>query len=321
MAYTPPPPGSTEVGKPTPEGIPKQDANIRDLPPEVRRSFLLSMVFFPSAVGAGICLVLFMGWWTLREPKKADQYARELRDGISAGTKRTRWQVAREVAEHVESPEVRNPLVLAALLDIVEKPELDEEVETWSPSDMIRKAEERRVRLRWWAAYLSGHLGGVLNDPDGRALKVLSKAAQEQNQQDPETAAGLRMYAAEGLALLKSLPSAELLMQQLGHDPDNGVRITSAYALGAIGYHHYTSGAVKDAPPALQEQIKETLRTAYKKDTDIDVTYNAAIALARMKDETGRKALEKLLANPNPMLQAQARKALEVLDGKTPQPK
>ncbi|MBI3829968.1 MAG: HEAT repeat domain-containing protein [Planctomycetes bacterium] len=316
MSYSPPPPGSTEVGKPTPEDVPKQDAHIRDLPPEVRRSFLLSMVFFPAAVGGGICLVLFIGWWTLREPKKSDQYALELRNGIAAGSKRTRWQVAREMSEHINDKEVQNPDVLNALLDIVEKPELDEEVETWSPSDMIRKAEERRVRLRWWAAYYAGPLAGLLGDPGGRGLKVLSKAAEEESRDDPQTAAGLRMYAADGLALFKNLDSIDVLIRRLSTDGDSGVRETCAYALGAIGFHHYTSGAVQGAPVEKLEAIREALRHAYLKDNDLDVTYNAAIALARIKDDTGKNALEKLLENPNPMLQGQARKALEILEGK-----
>ncbi|MCW8132336.1 MAG: HEAT repeat domain-containing protein [Planctomycetota bacterium] len=316
MSYTPPPPGSTEVGKPTPDDVPKQDAHIRDLPPEVRRSFLLSMVFFPSAVGAGICLVLFIGWWTLREPKKAPQYALELRDGISNGTKRTRWQVAREIAEHIHDKDVQDPAVLSALLDIVEKPDLDEEVEVWSPSDMIRKAEERRVRLRWWAAYFAGHLGGVLKDPEGRTAKVLTKALDEQSNDDPQTAAGLRTYAAEGLALLKDLNTADALAQRLTADSDAGVRATAAYALGALGFHHFTSGAVQGAPPAKLAAIQEALREAFLKDNDIDVTYNAAIALARIHDDTGRKTLDKLAENPDPLLQGQARKALAILDGK-----
>lgn len=316
MSYTPPPPGSTEVGKPTPDDVPKQDAHIRDLPPEVRRSFLLSMVFFPSAVGAGICLVLFIGWWTLREPKKAPQYALELREGISAGSKRTRWQVAREIAEHINDPAVQDPDVLSALLDIVEKPDLDEEVEVWSPSDMIRKAEERRVRLRWWAAYFAGHLGGVLKDPNGRTAKVLTKTVQEESREDAQTAAGLRTYAAEGLALLKDLDTVDVLAKRATSDGDAGVRATAAYALGSIGFHHYTSGAVTGASPQTLEAIRAALREAYLKDNDLDVTYNAAIALARIQDDTGRKTLDKLTENPDPLLQAQARKALAILEGK-----
>ena len=317
MAYTPPSPGATEVGKPTPAGVPKQDAHIRDLPPEVRRSFLLSMVFFPSAVGGAICLVLFLGWWTLREPKRASQYAHELRHGILAGdNKRTRWQTAREIAENIGDPKIHDPEVLSALLEIVAKPDLDEEVDAWTPSDMIREAGERRTRLRWWAAFLAGHIAGTLHDPNGQGLSVLSAALEEESPSDPASAAGLRLYASAGLTLLKSLSAVDVLARRLAHDPDAGVRQSCAKALGTIGAQHFMSGAAGHAPADRLLLIQDALRTAYRKDSDVYVTWNAAIALARLKDDTGRATLEKLLQDSDPIVQRQAQRALEILDGK-----
>jgi len=299
--------------------VAKQDVHIRDLPPEVRRSFLLSMVFFPAVVGGGVCGILFLGWWFLREPKKSAQYALELREGMAAGgNRRSRWKVAREVAENKDRPEVLNPDVLAALLEIVQKPELDEDVDVWSPSDMLRSADERRTSVRVWAAYLSGFVGGRLNDPDGRAAETLVQALNEPRGKDAETNTRMRLYTAQGLALLKDLNTAEALIQRLQHDPDVGVRAACAYALGAVGWYHFTSGAAPNAPALKLEQIRAALREAYQKDHGQYVTWNTAIALARLKDDTGRQALEHMLVDDNPETQQEARKALDLLDGVAP---
>ena len=75
MAYIPPAPGSTKLGEPTPDGVPKQAVHIADLPPEVRKNFLTSMVYFPTLVGAMVCLIMFLGWWLLHSDKTPTQYA------------------------------------------------------------------------------------------------------------------------------------------------------------------------------------------------------------------------------------------------------
>src|SRR6185295_20108437 len=97
MAYIPPEPGSTTAGQPTPAGVQKQDVHITDLPPEVRKSFLKSMVFFPSMVGAAICLLMFVGWLTIFKPKEPTQYAVEL----DSPDMRRRMSAAREMAERI----------------------------------------------------------------------------------------------------------------------------------------------------------------------------------------------------------------------------
>src|SRR5260221_539712 len=97
MAYVPPPPGSTEAGKPTPDGVSKQDAHITDLPPEVRKSFITSMIFFPSMVGGGICLLMFLGWILVFKPKEPVDYAREL----GSGDMRRMWEATRDMSERI----------------------------------------------------------------------------------------------------------------------------------------------------------------------------------------------------------------------------
>ena len=108
------------LGQPTPEGVPKQDVHITDLPPEVRKSFLMSMVFFPSMIGAAICAIMFLGWITIFRPKDATQYAAEL----GSPDMRRRWTAAREMGEHITQygeekfTKIYGPETLTALIDI-----------------------------------------------------------------------------------------------------------------------------------------------------------------------------------------------------------
>lgn len=315
MAYQPPPPGATELGQPTPKDVPKQSVEIKELPPEVRRNFLMAMVFFPSLVGAGICAVLFLGWYLLRDNKTPGQYVDQLRAGVSDGTRRSRWQIARELGEHINDPKLHTPEVLTALLEIVENPALDEEVETWSPSTMIRKPDERRTRLRWFAAYYAGHLSGRLQDPRGTA--ALIAALDEQNSADPASAAGMRYFAAAGLGLIKDPAAFAPLLKHLEIDPDPGVRAIAAKSIGAIAEHrYYREGTLAQADDQL-EAVRAGLRTAFQKDGDLDVSYNTAIALARIRDETGRTALQELAKSEDPLHQRMAKQALELLPSGT----
>ncbi|MCZ7647550.1 MAG: HEAT repeat domain-containing protein [Planctomycetota bacterium] len=314
MSYAPPPPGTTEVGKPTPGDVPKQAVEIRDLPPEARRNFLMAMVFFPTLVGASICLVLFLGWWLLRDAKSPERYVAELRAGVNDGSRRTRWAVARELAENISDKRLHTPEILGALLELVEKPELDEEVEPWSPSTMIRNEDEKQPRLRWYAAYFAGHLAGILDDKHG--TEVLLKALEETQAGDPRSAAGMRYYAAAGLGLAKHAAAVPGLQKHLLDDPDAGVRAICAKSLGAIGeFLYFREGAAPGDPENL-EALREALRRAFQKDKDVDVGYNAAIALARLRDETGRAALESLAQSEDAQHQRMAKQALALIEKK-----
>src|SRR5438477_6493830 len=107
------------------------------------------MVFFPTLVGAVICAVVFLGWWTLFETKNPEQYATELASPDS----RRRLMAARELAEHMWDERIYHPATLTALIDIMQNPALDKEAEQWSPSTMITpNGEVSGSRLRWWAA-------------------------------------------------------------------------------------------------------------------------------------------------------------------------
>ncbi len=315
MAYTPPPPGRSKVGEPTPPDLVKQDAHIKDMPPEVRRSFLLSMVFFPSIVGAGICAVLFLSFWFLRTPKNADRYALELQNGITSGNKRTRWQAARRIAENLNSKEVANKQVLTALLAIVNDPSMDEEVEAWSPSMLIRNQAEGSSRLRWWAAYLVGHIAARLNDVRGR--EALTRVLTEQNEKDPPAAAGLRFFAAAGLGVLKDHRAVESLAAVLNNEKDAVVRAACVKALGSIGAGVLAVEKESDRLAGWNEalgRVREALQEAYLKDADTDVKWNAAIALARVGDGAGRKTLDELVLHKDPVIQRNAKQAIEILD-------
>lgn len=319
MSYTPPPPGATEAGKPTPDGVPKQDAHIKDLPPEVRRSFLLSMVFFPSAVGASICLVLFLGWWVLKPQRSPAQYAEDLRNGVAAGSTRVRWEVARDLAENINDPALHDPAILDALLEILAKPDLDEAVEQGAtPSMMIRGEDEAKPRLRHWAAPMAGYLAGVLKDPRG-----LPALVETLNEEDTEDAVGMRVHSAHALGLLKDMDAADALVQRLRNDSDYHVRYYCAKALGSIGYQNYFAEGAPRQPDAALEVVLQSLRDAYNEDAETTVKWNAAIALARLKDDTGRKTLEELRDSTdkeiqaNLVLQNMIGKALAILDGKS----
>ncbi len=304
MPYVPPPPGSTVPGQPTPDGVKKQDVHIADLPPEVRRSFLLSMVFFPTLVGATICVVLFLGFYIMFKPKDGAEFARELRSPDA----RRRWTAARELAESIR-PDARiyHPDVLTALIEILENPELDKEVETWTPTSMIRpKAEdEQGSRLRWFAARMVGHVGGVLSEPANkdRALAALLKALDDKN---------LGVFAAEGLSFLKDPRALDPLVKQLESNPDTAVRAAAAKALGAIGAHVLSQKAADGEV----DRFREPLRAAFQNQKDPHVLDNAAIALARLKDGTGKTRLQELEKNDDAVVRDHARRALEILAGK-----
>ena len=223
--------------------------------------------------------------------------------------KGTETRTAREIAENLHRPEVVDARVLTALLEIVERPALDEPIETWSPKTMGRGWEDRRSQLRWWAAYLAGHIAGRLQDQ--RAVEVLARAADEEDPGDPEAAGGLRFFAAIGLGMLCDPAGAEVLARRLGGDSDPVVRAACAKSLGAIGSRLYAG----DPKAAGLEAMREALLTAYRGDSDTDVTWNTAIALARIRDASGRATLQELAKHKDPTVRKNASAALEMLNG------
>jgi hypothetical protein len=311
MAYVPPPPGSTVSGQPTPEGVPKQSVHITDLPPEVRKSFLMSMVFFPSLIGAVICVIMFLGWITIFKQKEAVQYAQEL----GSGDMRRRWTAAREMSEHIkqygekENTRIYAPETLTALIQILDNPDLDREVAAWSPSASI-KDDQEKGSIRGWAALMLGHIGAVLKDKDKaeeeRAYKALLKALEEKE---------ISLFAARGLAYLRDGRAGEALARHVETDPDAGVRWTSAEALGSIGWY-----LMQQKETLLEaDRFREYLRNAWqlenaKAKRDETLLDNLALSLARVKDSAGLERLHALEKNADPIVRDHARRALEILN-------
>lgn len=270
------------------------------------RGVLMGMVVLPSFVAIGILVIFLFGYLSVRTPRTAEQYAQELRNGVGSGEGISRWRTAREIAENLNRPEVVHPRVLAALLDIVACPDLDERIAANMTPDRNRRGD---MRLRWWAAYLAGHIAGRLDD--SRALPILVKAATEEDPADPEGAAGLRFFAATGLGLLKHAGACEVLAKRLATDPDPVVRSACAKSLGAIGSHLH--GEAADI--SVLHRIRANLGTAYASDPDTDVKWNAAIALARAHDDAGRETLAQLATSREPSIRRNAEMALSILDG------
>jgi len=303
MAYVPPTPGSTVPGQPTPGDVPKQDVHIADLPPEVRRSFLLSMVFFPTLVGAVICAVIFLGWWTLFQNKEPEQYARDLTSNDS----RRRLMAARELGEHMGDERIYKPATMNALIEILQNPELDKDAQQWSPQSLITPdGEVSGSRLRWFAADMLGHVAALMPEEADRkrGLQALLKAMSEKD---------IAVFAARGLSLLKDPEARETLVAHLQTDPDPGVKAACAHALGALGAFQI---AAKKADDASLKPYRDPLRQAYGTETDQDLRDNIAIALARLKDPTGQPRLLELSKNEDAVIRDNAQRALKALEGK-----
>ena len=310
MAYVPPPPGSTVAGEPTPQGVQKQDVHITDLPPEVRKSFLLSMVFFPSMVGAAICVALFLGWVTLFKPKEPTQYAQEL----ESPDMRRRWTAAREMSEHItpygekDNARIYAPEVLTSLIKIMENPDLDKETDTWSPSGSI-KQEQEKSSIRWWAAYTIGHVGAKLKDPadSERAYQALMKALEEKT--------NIAIWAAKGLSLMRDARASEALARHLETDSNAGVRWACAITLGSIGEYQMQRKEGFDAAERIRNYLVESFQRENAKPVkDEFVLNNLAVAMAHMHESAGLARLHELEVHDDPVVREIARHALEVLN-------
>lgn len=315
MAYIPPNPGSTTTGEPTPSGVPKQDVHITDLPPEIRKSFLKSMVFFPSMVGAAICLLMFVGWLLLfNRHKSPEQYALEL----EGPDMRRRWETARELSDRITpfgQPDSRiySPKVLSALLKLMSDPELDKEASEWSPSKAMKK-EEEVTSIRWWAAKMTGHIAAKLPDPADktRAYEALAKALEEKN--------SIAIYAAEGLLLMREVRAVEALNRHLESEADLGMRSICAKALGAIG--EYQTAMQTAESSEIAERIHTYLANAYQRENGSadksekheNLLNNLAFALGKMHDRAGLDRIRALEAHENAEYRAAARYLREMLE-------
>ena len=306
MPYIPPPPGSTVLGEPTPDGVKKQDAHIADLPPEVRRSFLLSMVFFPSIVGATVCLILFLGYFAVFTPRTPKQYADELRSNDA----RRRWVAARELSENIGKDSIYEPKTLTVLIEILQNPELDKESAAWSPSAALKSAEEKESNLRWWAARMVGHFAAVLGQKDpadrDRGLQALLKALDDKD---------VAVFAAAGLSVMYDARAREPLMAKLASSDDIGLREAAAHALGSIGYFVMVNGHGSEADV---DQYRMPLRAAFISAQDPDLLDNIAVALARLQDPAGKQRLQNLEKSDDPAKRERAREALQILEAAKP---
>jgi len=302
MSYVPPSPGSTKLGEPTPDGVAKQNVHIADLPPEVRRSFLLSMVFFPTIVGATVCLILFLGYHAVFKPKNPFQYSVEL----SSNDARRRWMAARELSENIGKDSIYDSKTLTVLIEILQNPELDKEVAAWTPSAAIKDADEKQSRLRWWAAPMVGHFAAKLPDQadKDRGLQALLKALEDKD---------VALFAAKGLSLLKDPRAREALAAKLDSTSDNGLRLAAAHALGSIGYFVMVNQHGKN--PEV-DPFRMPLRAAFSSAQDPDLLDNIAIALARLQDPMGKQRLENLQKSEDPVAREKARDALQILEAK-----
>lgn len=130
--------------------------------------------------------------------------------------------------------------------------------------DTFREAEDDDPKVRRYLALALGHLG------DPRASPVLLEALSDD---DPET----QIYAIWALGSLGDERAVEPLLE-LAQSDDAGIRKMVVYSLGTLG----------DA------EALTTLRAALS-DYEMDVAWNAAIALAKLGDNSGRDRILQML--------------------------
>ncbi len=130
--------------------------------------------------------------------------------------------------------------------------------------DTFREAERDDPRVRRYLALALGHVG------DPQAVPVLVEAIYDA---DPET----RIYAIWALGSLGDERAVEPLLELVQHD-DPGLRKMAVYSLGTLG----------------AEEARATLQAALG-DYEMDVAWNAAIALAKLGDDSGRDRIFQML--------------------------
>ncbi len=130
--------------------------------------------------------------------------------------------------------------------------------------DTFREADRDDPRVRRYLALALGHVG------DPQAVPVLLEALSDG---DPET----RIYAIWALGSLGDEHAVEPLLELVQHD-DPGLRKMAVYSLGTLG----------------AEEARATLQAALG-DYEMDVAWNAAIALAKLGDDSGRDRIFQML--------------------------
>ncbi len=130
--------------------------------------------------------------------------------------------------------------------------------------DTFREADRDDPRVRRYLALALGHVG------DPQAVPVLLEALSDG---DPET----RIYAIWALGSLGDERAVEPLLELVQHD-DPGLRKMAVYSLGTLG----------------AEESRATLQAALG-DYEMDVAWNAAIALAKLGDDSGRDRIFQML--------------------------
>lgn len=130
--------------------------------------------------------------------------------------------------------------------------------------DAFREAERDDPRVRRYLALALGHVG------DPQAVPVLLEALSDD---DPET----QIYSIWALGSLGDERAVEALLE-LAQSADPGIRKMAVYSLGTLG----------------AEEARITLQAALG-DYEMDVAWNAAIALAKLGDDSGRDRIFQML--------------------------
>jgi HEAT repeat protein len=155
---------------------------------------------------------------------------------------------------------------LAKQLNNIDRAEQQEEREQLIPEmvEAFRDAADDDPRVRRYLALALGHLG------DPRAVPVLVEALSDD---DPDT----RIYAIWALGSAGDRRAIPPLMEMAQHD-DAGIRKMAVYSLGSLG--------AEEARPVLQAALN---------DHQVDVAWNAAIALAQLGDASGKHRILQML--------------------------
>jgi HEAT repeat protein len=130
--------------------------------------------------------------------------------------------------------------------------------------DVFESADQDDPRVRRYMALALGNVG------DARAVPVLLGALSDD---DPET----RIYSIWALGSIGDKRALVPLLE-LAQDDDPGIRKMVVYSLGALR----------------AEEARDTLRAALE-DYQMDVAWNAAIALAQLGDASGKERILQML--------------------------
>jgi HEAT repeat protein len=155
---------------------------------------------------------------------------------------------------------------LAKQLDNLERQSDREDLDELVPQmiDVFQTADRDDPRVRRYMALALGNVG------DPRAVPVLLDALSDD---DPET----RIYSIWALGSLGDKRALAPLLE-LAQDEDAGIRKMVVYSLGALR----------------AEEARDTLRAALN-DYEMDVAWNAAIALAQLGDDAGKDRILQML--------------------------